>query len=101
MGRGMSFLATANSAGRKANRGTGAEGRATDPGDRFFEGVLAAHRETADAAGTDCKAAVCRRIQEEVKANRGLTIERMVQLGRISRSSFYRFDDERPARRDG
>jgi putative transposase len=28
-----------------------------------------------------------------VKANRGLTIERMVELGRVSRSSFYRFDD--------
>jgi putative transposase len=28
-----------------------------------------------------------------VKANRGLTIERMVELGRVSRSGFYRFDD--------
>jgi hypothetical protein len=28
-----------------------------------------------------------------VKANRRLTIERMVELGRISRSSFYRFDE--------
>jgi len=36
-----------------------------------------------------------------VKANRGLTIERMVELGRVSRSSFYRFDENRPARRDG
>jgi len=26
-----------------------------------------------------------------VKANRGLSIERMVELGRVSRSSFYRF----------
>jgi hypothetical protein len=25
----------------------------------------------------------------------------MVELGRISRSSFYRFDEDRPARRDG
>jgi len=30
-----------------------------------------------------------------VKANRGLTIERMVELGRVSRSGFYRFDDDR------
>jgi len=29
-----------------------------------------------------------------VKADRGLTIGRMVELGRISRSGFYRFDDE-------
>jgi len=28
-----------------------------------------------------------------VKANRGLTIERMVELSRVSRSGFYRFDD--------
>jgi transposase InsO family protein len=30
-----------------------------------------------------------------VKANRGLTIERMVELGRVSRSGFYRLDDDR------
>jgi transposase InsO family protein len=30
-----------------------------------------------------------------VKADRGLTIQRMVELGRISRSGFYRFDGER------
>ena len=29
-----------------------------------------------------------------MKANRGLTIERMVELGRVSRSGFYRFDGE-------
>lgn len=28
-----------------------------------------------------------------MKANRGLTIERMVELGRVSRSGFYRLDD--------
>ena len=28
-----------------------------------------------------------------MKANRGLTIARMVELGRVSRSGFYRFDD--------
>ena len=36
-----------------------------------------------------------------MKANRGLTVERMVKLGQISRSSFYRFDEDRTARRDG
>ena len=36
-----------------------------------------------------------------MKADRGLSIERMVELGRISRSSFYRFDEDRPARRKG
>ena len=29
-----------------------------------------------------------------MKADRGLSIERMVELGRVSRSSFYRFDGE-------
>jgi len=28
-----------------------------------------------------------------VKAGRGLTMERMVELGWVSRSGFYRFDD--------
>jgi putative transposase len=31
-----------------------------------------------------------------VKADRGLTIERMVGLGRVSRSGFYRFEDSEP-----
>jgi len=31
-----------------------------------------------------------------VKADRGLTIERMVELGRVSRSGFYRFQDGKP-----
>jgi transposase InsO family protein len=31
-----------------------------------------------------------------VKANRGLTIDRMVKLGRVSRSGFYRWDDTEP-----
>ena len=31
-----------------------------------------------------------------MKADRGLTIERMVKLGRVSRSGFYRFHNEEP-----
>jgi transposase InsO family protein len=31
-----------------------------------------------------------------VKAGQGLTIERMVELGQVSRSGFYRFDDVKP-----
>jgi hypothetical protein len=50
--------------------------------------VLAAHRGAADAAGTDWKSAVYRKVQEEVKADRGLTIARMVELGGVSRASF-------------
>jgi transposase InsO family protein len=53
--------------------------------------VLAAHRRTADAAGIDWKSAVYRKVGEEVSAGR-LTIERMVELGRVSRSGFYRFN---------
>jgi len=36
-----------------------------------------------------------------MKANRGLTIERMVELGGVSRASFYRFGEGRPPRPDG
>jgi putative transposase len=32
-----------------------------------------------------------------MKANRGLSIERMVKLGRVSRSGFYRFQDADPS----
>jgi hypothetical protein len=61
--------------------------------------MLAAHRGTADAAGIDWKSAVYRKVQEEVKANPkkrtgGLTIERMIELGQVSRASFYRFEPD-------
>ena len=36
-----------------------------------------------------------------MKADRGLTIERMVELGGVSRSGFYRFDQNVPPRPDG
>ena len=36
-----------------------------------------------------------------MKADRGLTIERMVELGRVSRSGFYRFEEGGPQRPDG
>jgi transposase InsO family protein len=36
-----------------------------------------------------------------VKADRGLTIERMVELGQVSRSGFYRFGKDGPLRQDG
>ncbi len=36
-----------------------------------------------------------------MKLDRGLTIERMVKLGRVSRSGFYRFSGARPGSRDG
>jgi putative transposase len=35
-----------------------------------------------------------------MKANRGLTVRRMVELGGVSRASFYRFDEESTVRRD-
>jgi putative transposase len=53
--------------------------------------VLAAHRGTADAAGIDWESAVFQKVQEEVTAGTELAIERMVELARVSRASFYRF----------
>jgi hypothetical protein len=35
-----------------------------------------------------------------MKAGRGLTVERMVQQGRVSRASFYRFDESTNAGHD-
>ena len=62
--------------------------------------MLAAHRGTADAAGVDLKSALYRKVKEEMKADRGLTVERMMELGRVSRASFYRFDENAPSSRD-
>jgi transposase InsO family protein len=62
--------------------------------------VLAAHRRTADVAGIDWKSAVYRKVAEEVTAGQRLSIERMVELGRISRSGFYRFDEGAKPDRD-
>jgi putative transposase len=59
--------------------------------------VLAAHRGTADVAGIDWKSAVYRKVAEEVTAGRRLSIERMVELGRVSRSGFYRCQEKRTA----
>ena len=52
--------------------------------------MFAAHRGAADVAGSDRKSAVYRKVQEEVKAGRGPTIERMVELGWVSRSGFIK-----------
>jgi transposase InsO family protein len=62
--------------------------------------VLAAHRRTADVAGIDWKSAVYRKVAEEVTARQRLSIERMVELGRVSRSGFYRFDENARPDRD-
>jgi hypothetical protein len=55
---------------------------------------LALAERTADAAGIDWKSAVYRKIGEEVIAGRGLSIERMVELARVNRASFYRFNED-------
>src|ERR1043166_2201204 len=48
---------------RRPDRGTGTQDRPAGAGDRFFEGVLAAHRGTADAAGLDWKSGVYRKVE--------------------------------------
>jgi len=73
---------------------------ANKPWRSIFERVLAAHRGAADAAGTEWQSAVYRKIEEEIQAHRGLTVKRMVELGGVSRPSFYRFDEEGPAGTD-
>jgi len=68
----------------------------------FLKGCSAAHRRTADAAGIEWKSAVYRKVREELNGDGGLTMQRMLELGRVSRSSFYRFsrDDKPGADRD-
>ena len=89
--RATCFRGTESSAGPKG--GVGTEDRPTNLGDRFFKGALAAHRGSAEAAGVDWKSAVYRKVQEEVKAHRGLTVARMVELARVNRASYYRFEE--------
>jgi transposase InsO family protein len=62
--------------------------------------LLAAHRGAADAAGTDWKSAICRKIEEEIQAKRKLTVKRMVELGGASRASFYRLHETECRRGD-
>jgi putative transposase len=52
--------------------------------------VLAADRATAAAAGRDWKAVVGEQIRKETERGGAMTVERMCQLGGISRSGFYR-----------
>src|ERR1700683_3249463 len=87
--------------GRNPGRPTGTQGWAADRGDRFFEGVLAAHRGTADAAGTDWKAATCQYIQDQTEKGIRMTVLRMCELGQISRAGLYRFDPEVERREEG
>ena len=59
-------------------------------GDRFFKGVLAAHRTTAEAAGIGWKAAVGQQILQQVREKPPMTIQRMCRLTELSRATFYR-----------
>jgi putative transposase len=56
--------------------------------------VLAANRGTADAAGTDWKAATCQFIQRQIQEGVAMTTLRMCRLGQVSRASLYRFAPE-------
>jgi hypothetical protein len=46
----------------------------------------------------DWKSAVQQKVQEEVKAERGLSIARMVEMAGLSRASFYRCGADQPLR---
>src|SRR5215471_14781562 len=60
----------------------------------IFEGVLAAHRATADAASTDWKAATYQFIEDQAKKGTAMTVVRMCELGHVSRAAFYRVDPQ-------
>jgi len=59
----------------------------------FLKGCLQ-HRRAADVAGIEWKSAVYRQVREAMNASDGLTTGCMLELGRVSRSSFYRFDPQ-------
>src|SRR5579862_8187093 len=70
---------------------TGAQDRPADAGDRFFKGLLAAHRGAADVAGVDWKTAIYQSIEEQVRTETAMTVAQMCGLGDVSRAGFYRF----------
>jgi putative transposase len=62
--------------------------------------VLAAHRGAAEAAGTEWKTAIYRHIQSQIEKGVAMTMQRMCQLGDVSRAGCYRLEaeTERPDR---
>src|SRR5439155_12627098 len=80
--------------GRGPGRSTGAEDRPAGAGDRFFEGVLAAHRRAAEAAGLKWTTAVYDQIQTQRDGDQGLRVERMCELAGVNRAGLYRFRPE-------
>src|SRR6266576_2761912 len=86
--------------GTNPGRPTGTQGRPANGGNRFFEGVLAAHRGTSAATGTDWKAATCQYIQDQIQKGVPMTILRMCELGDISRAGLYRFDPDAERREE-
>src|SRR5439155_555540 len=84
--RAMHFRVMATSAGPTAGSPSWSRRWASRCCRLIFEGLLAAHRGTADAAGIDWKSAIYRKIEEEVRLDRGLTIKLMAKLGGVSRA---------------
>src|SRR5260370_34367485 len=54
---------------------------------RFFKGLLATHRGTADVAGIDWKAALYEGIQEQVRREAGMSLAEMCTLAPLSRTA--------------
>src|SRR5439155_26322480 len=80
--------------GREPGGSTGAQDRPAGAGDRFFAGVLAAHRGAAETAGIRWKTAVYQQIQAQREGGKALTLERMCARAGVSRSGFYRFPSD-------
>ena len=60
----------------------------------FLKGCLQRIEEQRMLQALQRKSAVYRKVQEEMKAGGGLTTARMVELGGVSRASFYRYDED-------
>src|SRR5437870_5709486 len=78
----MRFAARGAAVGRGPARPTGGQDRPTGAGDRFFEGVLLAHRRAAEAAGGDWKNPLCLPADPDPKGrSRSLDRETHVRFG--------------------
>jgi len=61
----------------------------SNSGDRFFKGVLAAHRGAAETAGIEWEAAVYQEIERQHQEAE-LSVQGMCRLAEVSRAGFYR-----------
>ena len=82
---------------REPHRRVGTKGGAPSDGNRFFAAMLAACRGAAEAASIDYPRLVYPYVEKEVKLATPIALQRLCELGQVSRAGFYRWQQMPPA----